>query len=84
MASEVLRNYIRDMIVESSPFSSNCSRREDIRAYIQAEITGLIYSGDIATQEDLEDFFTEFKNTVDSTIDSLRLVPLSDFSESKK
>lgn len=84
MASEVLRNYIRDMIVESSPFSSNYSRREDIRAYIQTEITGLIDSGDIATQEDLEDFFTEFKNTVDSTIDSLRLVPLSGFSESRK
>lgn len=83
MASEVLRNYIRGMIVESSPISANYQHREDIRAYIQAQLTDLIDSGEIATQEDAESFLMDFKDTVDMAVNSLKMIPVSAFVKAK-
>lgn len=83
MASNVLRNYIRGLIVESSPISANYQSREDIRAHIQAQITSLVESGEIATQDDVESFLMDYKATVDMAVNALKMVPITAFSRSK-
>lgn len=83
MASNVLRNYIRGLIVEASPISANYQNREDIRAHIQAQITSLVESGEIATQDDVESFLMDYKATVDMAVNALKMVPITAFSRSK-
>lgn len=83
MASNVLRNYIRGLLVEASPISANYQNREDIRAHIQEQIVSLVESGEIATQDDVESFLMDYKSTVDMAVNALKMVPITSFSRSK-
>lgn len=84
MASDVLRSYIRNLISEGSPIAANYQSREDIRAQIQSQITSLIESGELKTQEDIESFLQDYKATVDMAVNALKMIPLAAYARGKK